>query len=165
IAAYPSARASFRANSFVDNRIQVLPQGGRLSGLVFSQEGTGNLWSTYGGYESRTPGRGAVAHTEGGGVDRLLGRHPELLLLADGPGFRLLRSIQERWARQDPVVVDELPLTIPVSPAVTPTPVEPRARMLGLVGAGLLLVPLLALLVWQQPRRTLRRGVPHAIAA
>ena len=165
IAAYPSARASFRANSFVNNRIQVLPQGGQLPGLVFSREGTGNLWSTYRGFEARTPGRGATPHVEGGSVDRLLGRHPELLAVADGPGFRVLRAVQERWGRQAPVVVDELPLTIPVSPMVEAPAAEPLARWLGFAGAGLLLLPLLTLLVWQQPRRTTVGEVPHAIAA
>lgn len=165
VAAYPSARASFRANSFVHNRLQVLPQGGQLRGLAFSDQGWGNLWSSYRGYEARTPGRGAVPHVEGGAVDRLLGRHPELLAIADGPAFRILRSIEERWGRQAPVLVDELPITIPVSPPVPGPETEPLARTLGVAGATLLLAPLLALVVWQRPGRAVSGRWRHAVAA
>lgn len=165
VAAYPSARASFRANSFVHNRLQVQPQGGQLRGLAFSDQGWGNLWSTYRGYEARTPGRGAVPHVEGGAVDRLLGRHPELLAIADGPAFRLLRSIEERWGRQAPVLVDELPITIPVSPPVPAATTDPLARPLGVAVATVLLTPLLALVAWQRPHRALSRRWQHAVAA
>jgi nitrous oxidase accessory protein len=165
VAAYPSARASFRANSFVHNRLQVQPQGGQLRGLAFSDQGWGNLWSTYRGYEARTPGRGAVPHVEGGAVDRLLGRHPELLAIADGPAFRLLRSIEERWGRQAPVLVDELPITIPVSPPVPAAATDPLARPLGVAVAAALLTPLLALVVWQRPHRAVSRRWQHAVAA
>ena len=165
VAAYPSARASFRANSFVHNRLQVQPQGGQLRGLAFSDQGWGNLWSTYRGYEARTPGRGAVPHVEGGAVDRLLGRHPELLAIADGPAFRLLRSIEERWGRQAPVLVDELPITIPVSPPLPAATTDPLARPLGVAVATVLLTPLLALVAWQRPHRALSRRWQHAVAA
>jgi nitrous oxidase accessory protein NosD len=151
VSAYSSARASFRANSFVDNTVQVLPQGGRLTGLTFSHRGFGNLWSTYRGYEG-APGRGAVPHVEGGAVDRLLGRHPELLAIADTPALRLLRSVEERWGRQDAVLTDELPIVSPLSPALPVPAPEPAARIVAFVVGGLLVLPAVTLLV-PRPRR------------
>jgi parallel beta-helix repeat protein len=164
VSAYSSARAVFRANSFVDNTVQVLPQGGRLHGLVWSDKGWGNLWSTYRGYEGRAQGRGAVPHAEGGGVDRLLGRNPELLAIADAPALRLLRSVEERWGRQDPVLTDELPIVAPLSPAVPTAASEPAARTVGLVVGTVLVAPFLLLLAWRPRRLTPSRSL-HALPA
>jgi nitrous oxidase accessory protein len=164
VSAYSSARAVFRANSFVDNTVQVLPQGGRLHGLVWSDKGWGNLWSTYRGYEGRAQGRGAVPHAEGGGVDRLLGRNPELLAIADAPALRLLRSVEERWGRQDPVLTDELPIVASLSPPVPTVAPEPAARTVGLTAGALLVAPFLLLLAWRPRRLTSWRSL-HALPA
>ncbi len=154
VAAYSSARATFRGNSFVDNQIQVLPQGGRLTGLTWSDQGIGNLWSTYRGFEGLAAGRGAVPHVEGGAVDRLLGRNPELLVLADTPALRMLRSVEERWGRQDPILTDELPITSPLSPPV-PAAASPDGSSAAVaLGLALLVLPVLLLLL---ARRSVRR--------
>jgi nitrous oxidase accessory protein len=163
VAAYPSSQASFAANSFVDNLIQVIPQGGRLRGLVWSDRGFGNHWSTYRGYDAAGTGRGAVAHLEGGSVDRLLARNPELIAIADTPALRLLRSIEERWGRRDPVLTDELPITRPMSPRVPSTAPEPVARLVGSAAGAVLLLPAVALLA--RPRRRVARRARHVIAA
>lgn len=162
VSAYPSARATFRVNSFVDNTVQVLPQGGRLTQLRFSDQGWGNLWSTYAGYEGRVAGRGAVPHAEGGAVDRLLGRNPELLAIADGPALRLLRAVEERWGRQDPVLTDEMPIVEPLSPALPVAEADAAARTLGLVAGAALIVPFLLLLPLRPGRRAWTRS-PRAI--
>jgi nitrous oxidase accessory protein len=138
VAAYPSARAVLRGNSLVDNRIQVLPQGGRLTGLTWSAQGVGNHWSSYRGYEGIASGFGAVPHAEGGAVDRLLGRNPVLLAIADTPALRLLRAVEERWGRQDPVAVDAVPLTVPISPAVPPPAGAPAPATAMILGVALL---------------------------
>jgi parallel beta-helix repeat protein len=153
VAAYSSAHAVFRTNSFVDNRVQVLPQGGQLRHLTWSDRGFGNLWSSYRGYENTGTGRGAVPHAEGGAVDRLLGRNPELLAIADSPAMRLLRSVEERWGRQAPVLVDELPIVAPLSPPVPAVTPEPAARAVGLTLGGLLVLPSLLLIAWRPRRR------------
>jgi nitrous oxidase accessory protein len=145
--AHSSARGTFSGNSFVENAIQVLPLGSRFRDMAWAANGWGNYWSSYRGYDARGEGKGAVAHTEGGSVDRLLARNPELLAIAGSPGMQLLRSVEERWGRRDPVLVDELPLTVPVSPALTvPTP-DPAARNLAIVLGLALALPALALFV------------------
>lgn len=152
VAAYSSARAAFRANSLADNLVQVMSQGGTLDGIRWMDRGVGNHWSSYRGYEAAgDPGRGAIPHVEGGAVDRLLLRHPELVAIADTPALRLLRSIEERWGARTPVAVDNGPLTRPVSPPV-PAPSGASAGLpAGVAVAALLLLP--SSLVLLRPRR------------
>lgn len=144
IAAYPSARAVFSGNSIIDNGVQVMAQGGAIDGIEWSGNGLGNYWSTYRGYESFAAGFGAVAHREGGSVDRLLARQPELTMLATTPAFKLLRSVEERWGRVRPVAIDEIPLTTPVSPAVPSGP-DPVAAVPAVIAGVLMALPWVAL--------------------
>jgi nitrous oxidase accessory protein len=160
VQAHSSAKGTFSGNSFVDNTIQVLPLGGRLPHLVWAANGWGNYWSTYRGYDARGEGKGAVAHTEGGSVDRLLARNPELIAIAGSPGMQLLRSVEERWGRRTPALTDELPLTAPVSPALTPPTPEPAARNLAIVlGLGLTLPALALFFRRRHPSLSLRRSL------
>lgn len=160
VQAHSSSKGTFSGNSFVDNTIQVLPLGGRLPHLVWAANGWGNYWSTYRGYDARGEGKGAVAHTEGGSIDRLLARNPELIAIAGSPGMQLLRSVEERWGRRSPALTDELPLTAPVSPALTsPTP-EPVARNVAFaLGLGLTLPALVLSFRRRHPSRSLRRSL------
>jgi nitrous oxidase accessory protein len=155
--AHSSAVATLSGNSFADNAIQVLPLGGDLPELSWAANGWGNFWSTYRGYDARGEGRGAVEHTEGGSIDRLLARNPELIAIAGSPGMQLLRSVEERWARRDPVVTDNLPLTTPVSPALAVPAPEPAARNLAIVLGVVLLGPALALFT-RRPQRAAARS-------
>lgn len=167
VAAYSSARAAFRANSFVDNLVQVMSRGGELAGVTWIDRGVGNYWDTYRGYESTEAGLGAVAHVEGGSVDRLLLRHPELVAIAETPALRLVRSVEERWGLRSPVAVDHVPLTAPVSPAVPPRSDAPAGTALGLALAALLIVPA-ATLLWRRPRTSSapdRGRSPRAVPA
>jgi nitrous oxidase accessory protein len=150
--AHSSARGTFTGNSFVENTIQVLPLGSSLDGIAWAERGFGNYWDTYRGYDARGEGRGAVAHSEGGSVDRLLARNPELLAIADSPGMRLLRSVEERWGRRAPVLVDERPLTEPLSPPL-PAAAAGDARTIATVLGLVLLLPALVLFVRRSPRR------------
>jgi nitrous oxidase accessory protein len=165
VQAHSSSRGTLSGNSFVDNTIQVLPLGGRLPHLVWAANGWGNYWSTYRGYDARGEGKGAVAHTEGGSIDRLLARNPELIAIAGSPGMQLLRSVEERWGRRSPALVDELPLTLPVSPALTTPAPEPAARNLAIVlGLGLTL-PALALFFRRRHHSPALRRSPRAVHA
>jgi nitrous oxidase accessory protein len=153
VQAHSSVKATFSGNSFVDNAIQVVPLGTRFQHVAWSANGWGNYWSSYRGYDARGEGKGAVAHTEGGSVDRLLARNPELLAIAGSPAMQLLRSVEERWGRRNPVVVDELPLTVPVSPALPAAAADPGARNLALALGLVLLVPAVGLVARRSHRR------------
>jgi nitrous oxidase accessory protein len=132
VAVYPAANASFAVNSFVQNLVQVMPQGGEARGARWSERGSGNYWSTYRGYARADGSQGAVPHAEGGSVEHLLTRSPVLTALASGPALRLLRAMEERWSVASPVAVDDLPLVRPHSPGVASSPGGASLRL----GAG-----------------------------
>jgi nitrous oxidase accessory protein len=136
VAFYPSAEATFMANSFVGNVVQVLQQGrGTADGVRWSDRGHGNHWSTYRGYDNGL-GKGTTPHAEGSTVERVLVRAPVLMPLASSPAFRLIRAIEERWSLQRPILVDPLPLTRSASPSVPRPEAQPMAG-LALAGLGL----------------------------
>jgi nitrous oxidase accessory protein len=152
VQAHSSVRATFSGNSFADNAIQVLPLGGHFRDVAWAADGWGNYWSTYRGYDARGEGRGAVPHTEGGSVDRLLARNPELLAIADSPAMRLLRSVEERWGRRSPALTDERPLTQPVSPALSVSAPDPAAGRIAVAFGLALTLPALVLFI-RRPHR------------
>lgn len=138
VVVYPSAAATFMANSFVDNLVQVSQQGrGEAAGVAWADRGWGNYWSTYRGYDNGQ-GKGAVAHGEASSVNRLLVRSPMLASLATSPAMRIVGAVEERWLRAAPVAIDEMPLMAPVSPAYPQDPGEPAAAV-SLAVAGLVL--------------------------
>jgi nitrous oxidase accessory protein len=125
---FPSAQASLTANSFVDNLVQVSREGrGTEDNVRWSERGWGNFWSTYRGHEG-SPGRGAMPHVEGSASHRLLSRAPLLTAIASSPAMRLIDVMEQRWMLHRPTAIDHLPLTEPVSPAVTPHHPDPSAR-------------------------------------
>jgi nitrous oxidase accessory protein len=135
---YPSAAAVFMANSFVDNLVQVAQQGrGSAADIWWADRGWGNFWSTYQGYDNGE-GKGVVPHIEGSSVNRILARSPLLTPIASSPAMRLIGAIEDRWLQQSPAAVDELPLTVPVSPPLPPSVPDPTAVMTaGIAGFAL----------------------------
>jgi parallel beta-helix repeat protein len=163
VALAPTTPGRFSANSFVDNTIQVLPKGAGTSQSEWTENGWGNHWSTYRGHAAATPGRGAVAHTEGSAVGSLLTRAPVLEALAGSPAFRMLAAAEQRWGLHQPVVVDDLPLTTSHSPALPAAPADPVAtRLLWAVG---LLLAAAAGLTLARTRRPRPRRARQAHAA
>lgn len=119
VSLYPSARATFYRNSFVENTVQVVAQGHGVAGKnTWSHDGVGNYWSGYRGYDLAGEGVGDMPHMEGGTVEQLMVRAPVLQALASGPAFGLLRAVEDRWVEHEPVVVDHLPLMRPASPSL-----------------------------------------------
>jgi parallel beta-helix repeat protein len=127
VVVYPSASATFLANSFVDNLVQVSQQGrGAGSGVTWSDLGWGNYWSTYQGYENGQ-GRGATPHAEASSANRVLIRSPLLAAVATSPAMKLIEAVETRWLQRAPVAVDELPLVSPVSPPMPASDPQPAA--------------------------------------
>jgi len=141
VQAHSSALATFTGNSFVRNTIQVVPLGSPLVNVVWVEAGFGNFWDTYRGFDANGNGRGSVPHVEGGNVDRLLTRHPELLAIANTPAVRLLRSVEERWGRRAPAAVDDYPLTKPMSPALTAPTADPGASVAAWAIGAMIVLP------------------------
>ena len=110
--------ATFTRNGFVENTVQVVTDG-KVHHIDWSAAGVGNYWSNYKGYDSDGDGIGDVGYVQGGTIARTLTRSPVILALASGPGFRLLQAVEDRWAPENPVALDEYPLMDRHSPGVT----------------------------------------------
>ncbi|HXF74416.1 MAG TPA: NosD domain-containing protein, partial [Actinomycetota bacterium] len=135
---YPSARPVFTGNAFVENAAQVVLGGAGEARATWSEAGVGNHWSDYQGADADGDGVGDVPYVQGGRVSALVARAPVLLALASGPALRLVEAVEERWAPQEPLVVDPAPLLRPVRPRVPPLARAGSGSPI-LAGAGLLL--------------------------
>jgi nitrous oxidase accessory protein len=157
VSLYPTAHAVFSGNSFVENAVQVVAQGHGVSGKnTWYDDGLGNYWSDYRGYDLTGEGLGDVPHHEGSVVEGIVVETPVLEALASGPAFGLIRAVEDRWVEHEPIAVDHLPLMSPVSP-----PYEQEAGGAAgpvLAGAGLAAVALAlaVLLAFRTPSRRRR---------
>jgi len=115
---YPSADATFTGNGFVENSTQVTLGGKGFTQVAWTENGVGNYWSDYSGFDAAGDGTGDLAYTESGRMSQLLAEEPILLALASGPAFRLLSSVEDKWSPSDPIVMDEAPLVSSQGPAL-----------------------------------------------
>lgn len=159
VSLYPSARATFTGNSFVENLTQVLGQGrGVGEQNAWSHEGAGNYWSGYRGYDVAGDGIGDVAHAEGGMIEDAVARAPVLAALASGPAFELLRAVEDRWVERQPVARDPQPLVEPHSPALAAGPRGGSRGILAVAGALLVGLALVVVGRFRRPRIQEVRG-------
>lgn len=121
----PSARANiYYENSFVENLEQVtVLGGGELSdGNVWNQNGLGNYWSDYNGYDADGNGIGDVPYRNAAMSEQLRRSHPELQLFR----FSLAETSIDFASQAVPlfernaVLEDSRPLVKPVVPTGAP---------------------------------------------
>lgn len=144
IALYPNASATFAGNSIVENVIPVSAQGsGERLKVEWMDQGAGNFWSNYRGFDGNGDGLGDLPHEEGGIISNRIEQAPWLAALATSPAFRLLDAVQQRWTGRSPLVVDRIPLMTPLSPSLpkgqsdsSPKLALGVAAMLILIAAG-----------------------------
>ncbi|SEK87318.1 nitrous oxidase accessory protein [Atopomonas hussainii] len=99
-------------NAFINNRQQVKYVATRTQ--EWSQDGRGNFWSDYLGWDRNGDGLGDVAYEPNDNVDRLLWLYPQVRLLLNSPGIELLRWAQEAFpVTKSPGVRDSHPLLAP----------------------------------------------------
>ena len=151
---YPSARATFTANSFAENTVPILELGSGVAGKNdWSYHGVGNYWGDYRGYDSDGDGVGDRSHHEGGTVESLVAETPVLAALASGPAFGLIRAVEDRWVEHDAVATDNRPLMDPVSPPVDDSaPSGSATTVVAALGALAMLGALAALIRLRAPR-------------
>lgn len=160
---FSTSSATFTLNSFVGNSTQLISNGGTLTS-EWSSRGAGNYWSDYRGYDLAGDGFGDLPHREGSAIATLTSRSPLLGALASSPGLRLAAAVWDRWSQTAPLVVDELPLSKPVSPRF----VSLGTRSAGpnvVLGAAGLSVAVLAIFMLVRTRRISNGsglGVPGA---
>lgn len=103
-------------NAFVGNEQQVKYVATRTQ--EWSQEGQGNYWSDYLGWDRNGDGIGDVPYEPNDNVDRLLWTYPEARLLMNSPAIELLRWVQRAFpVIKSPGVQDSFPLMKAPSPA------------------------------------------------
>lgn len=105
-------------NAFINNEQQVKYVATRTQ--EWSQEGQGNYWSDYLGWDRNGDGIGDVPYEPNDNVDRLLWTYPEARLLMNSPAIELLRWVQRAFpVIKSPGVQDSFPLMKAPSPAST----------------------------------------------
>ncbi|MBE9397850.1 nitrous oxide reductase family maturation protein NosD [Pontibacterium sp. N1Y112] len=111
-------------NAFVSNKEQVKYVATRKQD--WSDEGVGNFWSDYLGWDMDGDGIGDVEYEPNDSVDRLLWKFPSAKLLLNSPAVETLRWVQRQFpVLKSPGVVDSHPLM------AVPDLLEPSGSALG----------------------------------
>lgn len=104
-------------NSFIENPVQVKYVSNRTQ--EWSQDGKGNYWSNYRGWDMDGNGYGDVAFEPNDSVDKLFWKYPEAKMLMDSPAVLLLRWVQQQFpVLKSTGVKDSFPM---MSPGNDPT--------------------------------------------
>ena len=149
----------FWENSFVDNTVQVTVQGGgRFSGNRWTNDGVGNHWSDYAGYDADGDGIGDVPYRLDDLYDHLLDRNPEIMLFSETPAARALDLAARAFPviKPRPKVEDPAPLIRPPAPPEPPFDlgVQPSATLL--VGSIAMMAFAVVVVLSTRRRRSLR---------
>ncbi|WP_432280215.1 nitrous oxide reductase family maturation protein NosD [Thalassotalea castellviae] len=97
------------ANSFIDNPTQVKYVSNKNQ--EWSQEGVGNYWSNYLGWDMNNDKIGDVVFEPNDGIDKLVWQYPEMKMLMDSPAVIILRWVQRQFPILKPSgVKDSFPL-------------------------------------------------------
>jgi nitrous oxidase accessory protein len=146
----------FTDNNFVNN-LSPLQLIGRSTTTKWSENGRGNFWSDYDGYDLNEDGRGDVPQKIQNVFEYLEGNHPRLRVFLDSPAARAMAVAEKTF----PILrgsseIDEAPLMKPV-PLRYPFATEPSAPPMhtGLMMASLLICGAAARVIWQgqKPKR------------
>ncbi len=104
----------FTANAFVENEQQAATHGrGDLSLNTFYEEGTGNFWSDYAGYDLDEDGVGDLAYEPQSLFASMLAKEPNLRLFVYSPAQQAVELTSRAFPelRPAPTLVDPVPLS------------------------------------------------------
>ncbi len=113
LALQSTARLTLSGNRIAENLADVRALGRTLSpGIRWSQEGRGNSWGQYRGYDADGDGVGDVPHRVEDAADALVRRNPLIQALLYTPAHLALETAVRMFPlfRQPPLLVDERPL-------------------------------------------------------
>lgn len=100
-------------NSFINNPTQVKYVSTREQ--EWSQQGVGNFWSNYLGWDLDNDNIGDTPFEPNDGIDKLVWQYPESRVLLDSPAVLMLRWIQKQFPLLKPAgVKDSHPLMSPI---------------------------------------------------
>jgi nitrous oxidase accessory protein len=156
-------------NTFIDNTEHVAIIGrGQLQEITWAENGRGNYWSDYAGYDANGDGIGDIPYRSQRLFETLVDRNPLLRFFTWTPAASAVDFAARAMPAVRPEVklADPAPLMEPVAhPALPPLLVEQQQDRLGLAGSGLGLggVALVAFLALR--RRTVRMPRPALVPA
>jgi len=105
-------------NSFINNPVQVKYVSNKHQ--EWSDNGRGNYWSNYLGWDLDNSGTGDSAFEPNDGIDKLIWQYPEAKVLLDSPAILLLRWMQKQFPILKPAgVKDSFPLMSPATTEIT----------------------------------------------
>jgi nitrous oxidase accessory protein len=121
VAFLPNVRHNtFTGNNFIDNFEQVaVLGGGELHDDAFSENGRGNFWSDYRGYDLHGKGVGDIPYRAENLFENLMDREPKLRLFLFSPAQQAVQLAAQAFPvfRPKAKFVDEHPLMTPVGAA------------------------------------------------
>jgi len=101
-------------NSFINNPVQVKYASNRQQ--EWSQDGVGNFWSNYLGWDLDNNMIGDTPFEPNDGIDKMVWKYPEAKVLLDSPSVLMLRWIQKQFPVLKPAGVrDSYPLMSPMN--------------------------------------------------
>lgn len=144
---------AFTENNFIGNLspVQLI---GRSTTTKWSQNGRGNFWSDYDGYDLNEDGRGDVPLKIQNVFEHMEGNHPRLRLYLDSPAARAMAVAEKTF----PILrgsseIDEAPLMKPVQLRYPFAAEQPARRThAGLMLASLLILSAGAMMIWKSQR-------------
>jgi len=99
-------------NSFINNPTQVKYVSNKKQ--EWSQNGRGNYWSNYLGWDMDYDGIGDAIFEPNDGIDKLVWQYPEMKMIMDSPAILILRWVQKQFpVLKPPGVKDSHPLMAP----------------------------------------------------
>jgi nitrous oxidase accessory protein len=158
----PSVRHNtLTGNSFIDNTQHVAIFGrGKLKDISWAENGRGNYWSDYAGYDADGDGIGDMPYKSQGLFESLTDRHPELRLFRFSPAAQAVDFAAEAFpaARPETKLEDPAPLIAPAVSSHLPEPVAMETGSRVVIGlAGFLFVAAgMAAVVAMRPRKVKR---------
>ena len=152
LTALPSVKRNiFQRNTFLENHQHISVQGrGNLLGNAWSQDGIGNYWSSYVGYDRDGDGVGDMPYRAEQLFESISDSRPALRLFTFSPASQAIDFAAAAFPalRPDPKAIDEAPLMRPHMPPGIVSPVSPSgapflaAGFLLAIGGGLCLYAL-----------------------
>jgi nitrous oxidase accessory protein len=148
----------FTENNFVDNlsRLQLI---GKSTTTRWSENGRGNYWSDYDGYDMNEDGRGDVGQRVQDVYEYLEGNYPRLQIYLDSPAAKALAIAERTFPLfKESAEIDRAPLMKPIG-LHYPFATEKRrlAVQAEVLGASLLMFAGALALIGRARRRSLMR--------